>query len=143
MGSSKSLKIPAFISQSANWKKIITNLISSKRREFSNFWKIPFLGIHQGFVIFKSDKKTWKLLSVDSQCDLHNPLMCFFALWEMQNIYIYMHSVKKEDTKTFMEEQKANLEDVVKSVCESMNDENSTTTCDGKIKANICRKLSN
>ena len=47
---------------------------------------------------------------------------------------------KKEDTKTFMEEQKANLEDVVKGVCESMSDENSTTTCDGKIKANICRK---
>ena len=43
MGSSKSLKIPAILSQSANLKKIITNLISSKRREFSNFWKIPFI----------------------------------------------------------------------------------------------------
>ena len=36
MGSSKSLKIPAFLSQSANWKKIITNLISPKRWELSN-----------------------------------------------------------------------------------------------------------
>ena len=42
MGSSKILKIPAIFSQSANLKKIITNLISSKKQEFSNFWKIPF-----------------------------------------------------------------------------------------------------
>ena len=59
-----------------------------------------------------------------------------------ENVETFMND-KKDDTKTFMEEQKANLEDVVKSVCESMSEENSTTTCDGKIKANICRKLSN
>ena len=43
MGSSKSWKITALLSKSANWEKIITNLISSKRQEFSNFWKSPFL----------------------------------------------------------------------------------------------------
>jgi hypothetical protein len=43
MGSSKHLKISAFLSQSANWKKIIKNLISSKGKEISNFWMIPFI----------------------------------------------------------------------------------------------------
>ena len=57
-----------------------------------------------------------------------------------ENVETFMNE-KKEDTKTFMEEQKGNLEDVVRSVCENMNDDNSTATCDGRMKANICRKL--
>ena len=59
-----------------------------------------------------------------------------------ENVETFMNE-KKEDTKTFMEEQKGNLEDVVRTVCENMNDDNSTTTCDGRMKANICRKLTN
>ena len=57
-----------------------------------------------------------------------------------ENVETFINE-KKEDTKTFMEEQKGNLEDVVRSVCENMNDDNSTATCDGRMKANICRKL--
>ena len=59
-----------------------------------------------------------------------------------ENVEAFMDE-KKESTKTFMEEQKANLEDVVRSACENLNDDNSTSSCDGKIKANICNKLSN
>ena len=50
---------------------------------------------------------------------------------------------KEEETKLFMEEQKEALETVVKAVCTGIEDNNSATTCNGRIKANICKKLNN
>ena len=43
MGSSKSLKFPAFLKKSDLLLFFSSLLIGLKRREFSNFWKIPFL----------------------------------------------------------------------------------------------------
>lgn len=76
-------------------------------------------------------------------CDLFADESSVFDACEdiKENVETFMDD-KKESTKTFMEEQKGNLEDVVRSVCENMNDEDTTTTCDGKIKTNICKKLS-
>ena len=57
-----------------------------------------------------------------------------------ENVESYMEQMKNE-TKTYLEQQKAVLEEVVKTACSSLNDDEGTMTCNGNIKENICNSL--
>ena len=51
--------------------------------------------------------------------------------------------IEKVDVRERTEEQKEALETVVKAVCTDIEDNGSAPTCNGRIKANICKKLNN
>ena len=57
-----------------------------------------------------------------------------------ENVESYMEQTKN-DAKTYMEQQKAILEDVVKTACSNLNEDEEAMTCNGNIKANICSNL--
>ena len=65
----------------------------------------------------------------------------FTACSEMtENVESYMEQTRNA-TKTYLEQQKAILEDVVKTACSSLNEDEGAMTCNGNIKANICSNL--
>ena len=47
----------------------------------------------------------------------------------------------KNDTETYLKQQKEELEDVVKTACKRLGEDEGAMTCNRRINANICSKL--